>query len=53
MNKLLTSLLLSVADVYKRQRYVRVTAEGAGVCPADHVRPGQEARVYFDEIRIE
>lgn len=34
-------------------RYVRVTAEGAGVCPVDHVRPGQEARVYFDEIRIE
>lgn len=34
-------------------RYLRVTAEGAGVCPADHVRPGQEARVYFDEIRIE
>ena len=33
-------------------RYVRVTAEGAGVC-AYHVRPGQEARVYFDEIRIE
>lgn len=34
-------------------RYVRVTAEGAGSCPADHVRPGQEARVYFDEIMIE
>ncbi len=34
-------------------RYVRVTAEGAGACPADHVRPGQEARVYFDEIMIE
>lgn len=34
-------------------RYVRVTAEGVGACPADHVRPGQEARVYFDEIRIE
>ena len=34
-------------------KYVRVTAEGAGACPADHVRPGQEARVYFDEIRIE
>lgn len=34
-------------------RYVRVTAEGAGECPADHVRPGQEARVYFDEIMIE
>lgn len=34
-------------------RYVRVTAEGAGACPANHVRPGQEARVYFDEIIIE
>lgn len=34
-------------------RYVRVTAEGAGECPADHVRPGQEARVYFDEVIIE
>lgn len=34
-------------------RYVRVTAEGAGACPADHVRPGQEARIYFDEIIIE
>ena len=33
-------------------QYVRVTAEGAGVCPADHVRPGQEARVYFDEVII-
>ena len=26
-------------------RYVRVTAEGAGICPDEHVRPGQEARV--------
>ncbi|MEY8684960.1 family 20 glycosylhydrolase [Bacteroides sp. AN502(2024)] len=34
-------------------RYVRVTAEGAGACPADHVRPGQEARVYWDELMIE
>ena len=34
-------------------RYVRVTAEGAGVCPDEHVRPGQEARVYFDEVIIE
>lgn len=34
-------------------RYVRVTAEGAGACPAGHVRPGQEARIYFDEIIIE
>lgn len=34
-------------------RYVRVVAKGAGVCPPDHVRPGQEARVYFDEVIIE
>lgn len=34
-------------------RYVRVMAEGAGECPADHVRPGQEARVYFDEVIVE
>lgn len=33
-------------------RYVRITAEGEGACPADHVRPGQEARVYFDEVII-
>lgn len=34
-------------------RYVRVIAKGAGVCPPDHVRPGQEARMYFDEVIIE
>ncbi len=34
-------------------RYVRVTARGAGNCPADHVRPRQEARIYFDEVIIE
>lgn len=34
-------------------RYVRVVAEGAGNCPEDHVRPGQEARIYFDEVIIE
>lgn len=33
-------------------RYVRITAEGAGNCPADHVRAGQEARIYFDELII-
>lgn len=33
-------------------QYVRITAEGAGACPADHIRPGQEARVYFDEVII-
>lgn len=34
-------------------RYVRVVARGAGDCPFTHVRPGQEARIYFDEIIIE
>lgn len=34
-------------------RYVRVTAKGPGVCPEDHVRPGQEARIFFDEVIIE
>ncbi len=33
-------------------RYVRVTAKGAGICPDEHVRPGQEARVYFDDYRL-
>lgn len=34
-------------------RYVRVIARGAGACPATHVRPGQEARIYLDEVIIE
>lgn len=34
-------------------RYVRVTANGIGVCPATHVRPGQEARINLDELIIE
>ncbi len=34
-------------------RYVRIIAKGAGECPATHVRPGQEARIYFDEVMIE
>lgn len=34
-------------------RYVRIWAKGAGICPDDHVRPGQEARMCFDEIMIE
>lgn len=33
-------------------RYVRIVAQGAGDCPDDHVRPGQEARIYFDEVII-
>lgn len=36
-----------------RARYVRVLAQGAGYCPADHVRPGQVAKVFFDEIIIQ
>lgn len=34
-------------------RYVRVTLYGAGKCPRTHVRPGQEAKLYADEIIIE
>lgn len=34
-------------------RYIRVVAYGAGACPFTHVRPGQEARIYFDEIIVE
>ena len=34
-------------------RYVRIIAKGVGECPATHVRPGQEARIYFDEVMIE
>ena len=33
-------------------RYVKVTAEGAGACPENHVRPGEESKVYFDEVII-
>ena len=34
-------------------RYIRITAEGPGACPEDHVRPGQESRVMFDEVMVE
>ena len=30
-----------------KARYVRVTARGVGKCPPDHVRPGQEARIFL------
>ena len=33
-------------------RYVRLTLETPGNCPADHVRPGQPSRVYIDEVII-
>lgn len=34
-------------------RYVRVILRGAGRCPSYHVRPGMEAQIYIDEVRIE
>ena len=34
-------------------RYIRVVAKGPGACPVDHVRPGQESRILFDEIIVE
>ena len=46
-------ILISMDMKGTEARYIRVTVNGAGECPADHVRPGQESRVYFDEIIIE
>ena len=40
-------------EIGTEARYVRVVARGVGDCPFTHVRPGQEARIYFDEIIIE
>ena len=40
-------------EIGTEARYVRVVARGAGDCPFTHVRPVQEARIYFDEIIIE
>ncbi|ADV42495.1 family 20 glycosylhydrolase [Bacteroides helcogenes] len=40
-------------DIDHTARYVRIVACGAGHCPATHVRPGQEARIYFDEVMVE
>lgn len=37
----------------EKGRYIRVVAYGAGECPVTHVRPGQDARIYFDEIIVE
>lgn len=37
----------------EKGRYIRVVAYGVGDCPVTHVRPGQEARIYFDEIVVE
>lgn len=35
-----------------KARYVKVSASGAGVCPSDHVRPGQASKFCFDEISV-
>lgn len=40
-------------EIGEKARYVRITAYGAGPCPYTHVRPGQEARILFDEVLIE
>ncbi len=40
-------------EMEEKVRCIRVVAYGAGNCPVTHVRPGQEARIYFDEISIE
>lgn len=34
-------------------RYVRVRLRGAGPCPENHVRSGQQPKTYLDEIIIE
>ncbi len=40
-------------EIGEKARYVRVVAYGAGDCPFTHVRPGQAARIYFDEVIVE
>lgn len=40
-------------EIGAEARYIRIFAKGAGSCPVTHVRPGQEARIYFDEVIVE
>ena len=40
-------------EIGEKARYIRIVAYGAGDCPFTHVRPGQEARIYFDEVIVE
>lgn len=40
-------------DGSREARYVRISAKSPGACPADHVRPGQPSRYYFDEVIVE
>lgn len=37
----------------KSASYVRVIVKGAGKCPANHVRPGNESRICIDEIIVD
>lgn len=37
----------------RKARYVQLRFRGAGPCPEGHVRAGQPARVYMDELIIE
>ncbi len=47
-----TSIEDIVLSVQDSARYVRIVVKGAGSCPLTHVRPGQESKVYLDEIII-
>ncbi|MCI5742230.1 MAG: beta-hexosaminidase, partial [Bacteroides sp.] len=43
---------LTVKPQAAKARYVRFTLNPAGVCPSDHVRPGQVSKICLDEIMI-
>lgn len=43
---------LTVKSQAAKARYVRFTLNPAGVCPSDHVRPGQVSKICLDEIMI-
>ena len=42
-----------MAEQPVQARYVRFTLESAGLCPESHIRAGQPARFYVDEVVIE
>lgn len=43
---------LTVKPLDVKARYVRFTLNPPGVCPSDHVRPGQVSKICLDEIMI-
>ena len=47
-----TSIEDILLSIEASARYVRVIMKGPGKCPMTHVRPGQEAKIYLDEIMI-